>query len=617
MQNYKNENSEVSLDFLQSKATFQLLLENMPVLVYVYQGDKVIYVNSAVERTLGYTLEEMLELNFWDICHADYKDLIRERGYARLKGEEVPTNYEFIILRKNGEPIWVDVFFARTEIQGLPLSIVGAIDITEKKELQKQLLEANEELEKRVLTRTKELSEVNQALVNLNDNLNNAVQNMSDGVVIIDELGNLDLLNPVIEKKWGKLLEEIKVEIKKDLLSGKSKFINRMLQQGIAFQNEEIIFSTRQGPVHFLASGTPMLNKNSDLKKGVIIIRPIKDVHQLINKFTGAQARYTFDDIITANKNMLNVVNQARHAAKNISNILIQGESGTGKEMFAQAIHLASNRRKGPFIAVNCGAIPRDLVGSELFGYVEGAFTGAKKEGKPGKFELASGGTLFLDEIGDMPFEQQATLLRVIQERAITRIGGNRLIPVDVRIICATNKDLQKEMEAGNFRSDLYYRLNVIFLNIPPLRDRPEDVPLLIDFFMDKLTNKMEHKYSFSATLINKLIAYSWPGNVRELENIMERIINQTPDGEVEMRNLPLDLLLPKMNSKNLLKDNNMTENINLLEVRAQQQEELQVREKQRLMALLEEYQGNISQVAREMGMARSTIYKKLRQYHL
>lgn len=616
MQKNSNILSEISFNSLQTNSTFQMLLENMPVLLYVYQGDKVIYVNPAVEKALGYTLDEMLEFNFWDICHADYKDLIRERGYARLKGDNVPTNYEFIILKKNGEPIWVDVFFARTEIHGLPLSIVGAIDITEKKELQKRLVEANEELEKRVLIRTRELSEVNQELVNFNENLNNVIQNMSDGVVIIDETGNLEVLNPVIEKIWGKLLEQIKTQIKDNLLSGKAKFIDKMLNKKIAFQNEEIIFSTHQGPVHFLASGTPILKQNSPINKGVIIIRPIKEVHRLINKFTGAQARYSFSDILTNNDLMQNVIKQAEHAAKSISNILVQGESGTGKEMFAQAIHLASNRKNGPFIAVNCGAIPRDLVGSELFGYAEGAFTGAKREGNPGKFELASGGTLFLDEIGDMPFEQQATLLRAIQERAITRIGGNQIIPVDVRIICATNKNLQKEMEKGNFRSDLYYRLNVIFLSIPPLRDRPEDIPLLTKLFIKKLSIKTGQKYFVSDILLNKLIDYSWPGNVRELENILERLINQIPDGELDIRHLPSELSAQDSNEK-LLENYAEPKKISLLEARNKKLEELQATERKQIIQLLEIHQGNISQVAREMGLARSTIYKKLRQYHL
>lgn len=602
---------------LQTNTAFQMLLENIPVLVYVYQGDKVIYVNPTVEKALGYTWDEMVQFNFWDICHADYKDLIRERGYARLRGEDVPANYEFKILKKNGDAIWVDVFFARTELEGLPLSIVGAIDITEKRELQEQLQEAHNELENRVEKRTLELKKANQELIYLNENLNNVVENMSDGVVIVDELGNCEVLNPVIKNIWGNLFKQIKNRIINDLRTGKSKFIGRMLQEKVAFRDEEIIFSTPQGPIHFLASGTPIINHNSPVKKGIVIIRPIKDVHRLVNRFAGAQARYTFEDIKTNNNTMLNMISQARHAAKSPSNILIQGESGTGKEMFAQAIHLASNRSQEPFIAVNCGAIPRDLIGSELFGYVEGAFTGAKKEGNPGKFELASGGTLFLDEIGDMPFEQQVALLRVIQEKAITRIGGNRIIPVDVRIICATNKNLLDEIKNGNFRADLYYRLNVIFLNIPPLRDRPEDIPLLLNYFIEKMSPKFSLDYTLPNNIIEPLLNYNWPGNVRELENVVERILIQSQGEDLDIKHLPLEILPKNYNTILPIDEKSEPQGMNLIEARQKQQEKLLEIEKQQIINLLKIHQGNISQVAREMGMARSTIYKKMRQYHL
>ncbi len=609
--------SPTFINSLKTNTTFQMLLENIPVLVYVYQGDKVIYVNPAVEKTLGYTFEEMTAFNFWDICHKDYKDLIKKRGYARLRGEQVPTNYEFKIHKKNGEAIWVDVFFARTEVQGLPLSIVGAVEISEKKELQEQLQKAHGELESRVEKRTQELIMANQELVCLNENLNNVVQNMSDGVVIVDEQGHVEILNPVIEKIWGDLFKQIKPFVTSGLRSRKSKYIDRMLYERVAFRDKEIIFSTDKGPIHFLASGTPIINVNSQIKKGLVIIRPIQDVHRLVNRFAGSQARYTFDDIITNSNTMFNMMKQAKNAAGNLSNILIQGESGTGKEMFAQAIHSASNRKQGPFIAVNCGAIPRDLVGSELFGYVEGAFTGAKKEGNPGKFELASGGTLFLDEIGDMPFEQQAALLRVIQERAVNRIGSNSMIPVDVRIICATNKNLREEVRKGNFRADLFYRLNVIFINIPPLRERPEDIFLLLDYFLEKTSVKFGLDYTLHSSIINPLLNYSWPGNVRELENVVERILNQSQGGCIDAKFLPSEFTAEdhvSWPSTNIFKsDKNMT----LLEARSKQKEKFLEIEKQQIINLLEIHRGNISQVARDMGMARSTIYKKMREYKI
>ena len=202
------------------------------------------------------------------------------------------------------------------------------------------------------------------------------------------------------------------------------------------------------------------------------MLKPMKQVHQMVNTLTGAQASFTFDSIIGEDEKLLNSVKLGMMAGSNDANVLLQAESGTGKEVFAQAIHNYSRRRNGPFVALNCAALPRELISSELFGYAEGAFTGARRGGRPGKFEFANGGTLLLDEIGDMPLEQQATLLRAIQEKAILRVGSNTLIKVDVRIIAATNQDLLALVEQGRFRADLYYRLNVINIFLPPLRGK-------------------------------------------------------------------------------------------------------------------------------------------------
>ena len=316
----------------------------------------------------------------------------------------------------------------------------------------------------------------------LNRNLNNVVNNMSDGVIIVNRSGEIELLNHVFEQNWGALLDRIKMNLKEDILKGKIAFINDMFDRRIPFQDEEFIFFASGKQIHILASGTPIVDEEGVVSSGLLILRPIKDVHKLVNRFSGAKASFRFENIITGNRTMQELIDNAKMAASNTSNVLIEGESGTGKELFAQAIHNSSQRSKEPFIAINCGAIPRDLIGSELFGYAEGAFTGARKGGNPGKFELASGGTVFLDEIGDMPLEQQAALLRVIQEKSITRIGGTQAIPVDVRIICATNKDLQTEMHHGRFRKDLYYRLNVILLRFR-LRERKEDIRLLVNHF--------------------------------------------------------------------------------------------------------------------------------------
>lgn len=599
--------------------SYRQLTETIPVLVYAYRNSKVIYVNPAVEKTLGFSFKEMTKKNFWDICHPDYRELIRERGLARLQGEDVPTNYEFKIMKKNGEAIWVDVFFGTTRMNGETIGIVGAYDITESKLLKEQLQAARDELEIRVKQRTEELSRKNQELTLLNRNLNNVVMNMSDGVVVVNREGEFELLNPVFEQTRGDLLDNIKIKLKEDIIRGRNHFINEMFDNRIAFRDEEVIYNTLSGQIHLLASGTPIVNEAGIVNSGLIILRPIKEIHRLVNRFSGAKATFHFEDIITGNSAMQELIENAQMAASSLSNVLIEGESGTGKELFAQAIHNYSKRSKGPFIALNCGAIPRELIGSELFGYVEGAFTGARKGGNPGKFELASGGTIFLDEIGDMPFEQQVALLRVIQEKSMTRIGGTQAIPVDVRIICATNKDLHTEMNHERFRKDLYYRLNVISIRIPPLRERKEDIRLLVNHFLENSYTYWENdKDSIASELLRSLEAYDWPGNVRELQNVVERMLNTAKGAKLSAADLPVDLFSVKLREQTRpiqRLSSREEQGKTIQEARELSKQLIEEEERHHIIDLMQIYQGNVSQVARELRISRTTLYKKMLKY--
>jgi Nif-specific regulatory protein len=235
------------------------------------------------------------------------------------------------------------------------------------------------------------------------------------------------------------------------------------------------------------------------------------------------------------------LLEMVRKVAQTDSTVLILGESGTGKSLIAKKIHLLSDRREKPFITINCAAIPENLLEAELFGYERGAFTGATTR-KKGKFELAEGGTVFLDEIGDMPLSLQAKLLRVIQDREVERLGGEKTIKVDVRIIAATNKDLQTLVRDGKFREDLYYRLNVVPIYIPPLRERKEDIPLLAEHFLEKFNRKYSKSVRFSPEAIKTLMEYPWHGNVRELENIVERLVIMN-EGVIRDRDLPSHIL--------------------------------------------------------------------------
>ena len=318
----------------------------------------------------------------------------------------------------------------------------------------------------------------------------------------------------------------------------------------------------------------------------------------------GNAARYTFGDLIGVSEPFVQLKRFAEEIAATPSPILIQGESGTGKELFANAIHCASQRRDKPFVAINCAAIPRDLIGSELFGYVGGSFPGASRTGAKGKFELADGGTLFLDEIGEMPVEMQSVLLRALEENTITRIGATKPINVDVRIITATNKDLPKCISEGSFRADLYYRLSVINLNMVPLRQRREDIPVLADYFLKHFaaSNNKPMK-GISTEAMTVMMEYAWPGNVRELRNAVERGVIVSKNGYIEAEDMP-EVITGRI--KPQPEPEQPRERVRDLE---------SFFERQRLdMAkkLMVEFKGNKSKVAQKMGISRSTLYRLL-----
>lgn len=313
-----------------------------------------------------------------------------------------------------------------------------------------------------------------------------------------------------------------------------------------------------------------------------------------------ASERFSFDNIIGNSSKLMAAKRLALKASENDFPIMITGETGTGKEVFANAIHYASRRKTKPMISINCAAIPSELLESELFGYEGGAFTGAKKSGKQGKFELANGGTLFLDEIGDMPMVMQAKLLRALQEKEIEHIGGTKPIPIDVRIICATNKNLLEEIENHNFRSDLYFRLNVIQLELPPLRERQNDIDSCADHFLSELNEKYHTNVELSNATRQQFHNYSWPGNIRELKNIIERGYALQENGMITYTSAP-DTLQTSTSYHGI--------NGNTLE------EKVENFEKQVLMDTIRNHNGNLRKTAQALGIHRVTLYKKLEKY--
>jgi two-component system response regulator AtoC len=307
--------------------------------------------------------------------------------------------------------------------------------------------------------------------------------------------------------------------------------------------------------------------------------------------------RYRFENIIAKSPEMQQVIEVIKIVARSNATVLITGQSGTGKELVARAIHSQSQRRDKPFVAVSCAALPESLLESELFGHEKGSFTGAYAQ-KKGKFEFAKRGTLFLDEIGEISANIQVHLLRVLEGKALTRVGGNEEIKVDVRIISATNKDLKKAVASGEFREDLYYRLNVVNIELPPLRERTEDIPLLAEHFLNKFALENEKEVTgFSPEAMEFLLRYDWPGNVRELENAIERAVILAKGSLIEVADLPHQGL-PLTDSASLGKS-------------------IREMEKNHILNVLSETEGNYSKAARILGITRMTLYNKVREYEL
>lgn len=414
-------------------------------------------------------------------------------------------------------------------------------------------------------------------------------------------------------KNGDKILDE-EVSIENIPIPG--RFV--MSAMPIISENEHINSNFSGGKFQDFSLSNPLSDSKVDqLLLGVVLtFRDMKRVYNMVNKYTGMKAYYTFEDIIGPSPEMKRLMEFARKVSDSPSTVLVTGESGTGKEVFAQAIHNASSRRNSGFVAVNCGAIPEALFESELFGYEDGAFTGASKGGKPGKFELANGGTLFLDEVGEMPLDMQVKLLRALQEGVITRVGGNKSISVDVRIIAATNKNLKTLVEQNKFRIDLYYRLSVIPIKIPPLRDRKEDIKALIEFFLYSKSIKLNKIPPALNDEINTiLLRYEWPGNVRELENFIEKTVNL--DGKImldvedeqEFRNKYLHNI---SESNNISNNNNIVEKTSFFNTKS-----LEEVEKEAIINTLKFCNGNKTKTAKILNISRNTLYLKTKQFGL
>jgi len=363
--------------------------------------------------------------------------------------------------------------------------------------------------------------------------LQHCIDSSEYGLALLDNKRNLKQVNRILAQ-YASLPGEALLGRPVDEALPSSPPLTRLLDKDNRLFEKSVTLRQGGRSNTLLVNTQAVRDAEDNLLGKLVITKEKKDIHRLVHRMVGAYATFTFEDILGEDPKLRRAVELAASAAPTAATVLLQGESGTGKELFAQAVHNASARRDGPFIGINCCAIPSELMESELFGYDEGAFSGAKKGGMPGKFELADGGTLFLDEIDSMPQEMQIKLLRVLEERKVTRVGGSAVIPVAVRILAASGKNLGEMVRQGLFRLDLYYRINTITLDIPSLRERAGDIPLLARHIADTHCRKMglRHK-ELSGEFLQALLRHDWPGNVRELGNVLERSLLVAGDDSV------------------------------------------------------------------------------------
>ncbi len=440
--------------------------------------------------------------------------------------------------------------------------------------------------------------------------LQSVLSSVSSGIITIDMEGTVKTINP-----WAcsllNLDKEKVINSSINTLVPIWREIYDRFRRGESFLDAEISIPGKRE--RFDLSAYPIYDDQQEIIGMVLVIKGIQKILNLVNKYTGMRAHYTFDDIVGRSPEISQIIAHAKTISGAPSTVLLMGESGTGKELLAQSIHNASTRRNEVFIAVNCGALPKNLIESELFGHEEGAFTGSKKGGHAGKFELANGGTIFLDEIGEMPLDMQVNLLRVLQEGYVTRIGGNKNIPVDVRVIAATKKNLVEELRKGTFREDLFYRLSVIPLFIPPLRERRQDVQALFNHFMEVKARKLNKPVpEISDELKDQIMRYHWPGNVRELENFVENLVNF--NGASSFNILETEHTTGFRNYQGAQKEKPKDEPDAFAKTAQVSLEDL---EKRAIRESMRHHDGNVTRVSRQLGISRTTLYSKMRKYRI
>lgn len=449
------------------------------------------------------------------------------------------------------------------------------------------------------------------------------IENSNDGMLVIDKEGEIQLVNQALVRLSGVPKEDyINHNIREIIDKGifkKNSVTLRVLKEKKSLTD----FQQYQNNIDVLVKAIPLFDENSKLDR---VLANVHDVTELMKskkelekiqilsetyqkKFYKLIEDSNHAGTVVASPQMIEIMNLVNQVAATDSTIIIYGESGVGKEIISNEIHQKSKRKNKAFIKVNCGAIPKELLESEFFGYESGAFTGAKQGGKKGLFELAHEGTLFLDEIGELPIHLQSKLLRFFQERTLTRVGGNKEIKVDVRLISATNQNLEKMISEGNFREDLYYRLNVIPISLPPLRERKEEIVPLVVHYLKKFNREYEKKRYITTSAMEVLQNYSWKGNIRELANLMERLVLTVKSDEIHINDLPSGITKETKQDKQagqFIFNENKTFSGNMFEAT----------EKQLIHTFLEKH-GSIRKTAKALGVSHTTLMRKMKKYDI
>jgi len=575
------------IDMLMKKQIQLILNSTHDAMIAVDREGYITLFNNAASKLTHIHAKEAVGKHIKEVIETTRLPIILETGESELNKRQVLGDIEIIT--------------SRIPLKDEDSEILGAVavfrDITEMVSLAEEI------------TNLKELQGTLEAVFN----------STQDAISVVNQNGIHVMINPAYTRITGLTESDvIGKDYTVDLAEGKSVH-QQVLEEKKTIDN--VLLRSGQSKKEVIASAAPLI-VNGELRGSVAVIHDISEIKRLHHELDQAkqiirnlEAKYTFEDIKGSNPKLNEAINKAEIAASTPATVILRGESGTGKELFAHAIHNASNRRNAQFVRVNCAAISQNLLESELFGYVEGAFTGAVKGGKVGLFERADGGTIFLDEIGEINLNTQAKLLRVLQEKEIVRVGGTVPISVDVRVISATNIDLERAVDEKTFRKDLYYRLNVIPIRIPSLRERKDDINVILNHLIRKYNQEYGRNVTeISGEALHQISRYNWPGNIRELENYLGRaMINmKITDQIIQLSTLPKIENLDEHVTIPLQRDyeKNTLTILPLDEVTGQF-------EKEYILKVLKQNGGNKTITARQLGVSIRSLYYKIERYNI